>query len=221
MAVSTYRIILMVALAVLVVSLVTGAVILLARGNASAPIQIIAPTPDTASGSSPSTSKVRPTSSRTDTQLLVYISGAVRNPGVYTLRAGDRLMDGLTAAGGATEDADLSRVNLARRVQDEEHYHIPKAGETPPPASTSIIGVTPSDAPSDARTSKGLINLNTASVDLLVTLPGIGPVRAKAIVDYRERNGLFQSVEEINKVPGIGPASYANIRHLVTVEGAP
>ena len=217
MAVSPYRIIAMVVLAILVGSLVVAAVFLLARGSglSNAPIQILVPAPDNVptpprfNGRTPS-----------DARLLVYVSGAVHNPGVYSLHTGDRLMDAVTAAGGATEEADLSGINLARRVQDEGHYHIPRIGEAAPDVSTvpRPDGATPSAAPAGANTTKALINLNTASVDLLGTLPGIGPVRAKAIVDYRERNGPFKSIQDITKVSGIGPATYENLRHLVTEE---
>ena len=127
----------------------------------------------------------------------------------------------MAAAGGVTADADLVAVNLARRVQDEEHYHIPQVGETPPPGAATVTGLVPSDnAPSTVK-DDGLIDLNTASVDLLDTLPDIGPVRAQAIVDYRERNGPFQSVEDIINVSGIGSATYEAVRDLVTVSSTP
>jgi competence protein ComEA len=224
MAVSTYRIVLMVALAVLAGGLLLAAVVLLIRGNASAPVEVYVPTPAAGSprpASSPSHTRGTPST------LYVYVSGAVRNPGVYALQSGDRLLDALTAAGGPAEDADLSRVNLARRVQDGEHHPIPKLGEATSsgsvlgPDSMPTDGVTPSDASVAAVTAQGLINLNTASVELLLTLASIGPVRAKAIIDYRERNGPFRSVAEITDIPGIGPITYENIRHLLTVEGTP
>ena len=98
-----------------------------------------------------------------------------------------------------------------------------RSGEAAPDVSTvpRPDGATASAAPAGANTTKALINLNTASVDLLGTLPGIGPVRAKAIADYRERNGPFKSVQDITKVSGIGPATYENLRHLVTVDAPP
>jgi competence protein ComEA len=138
---------------------------------------------------------------------------------VYTLRAGARLVDALAAAGGATAEADLAAVNLARRVRDEGHYHFPRVGEAPRAgaAADGEPGLFP--APDGSQQTNRPINLNTASVDLLVTLPGLGRTKAKAIVDYRQRNGPFKSVDEIINVPGIGPSTYELIRPLVTVSG--
>lgn len=136
-------------------------------------------------------------------ELKVYISGAVASPGVYSLREGDRLEDALRAAGGPLEDADISRVNLALRVKDQDHFHIPRVGEALAPSTG------------------GKIDINTAPVELLETLPGIGRVKAQAIVRYREEKGPFRSVEELLNVEGIGPVTYERLRELVTVgEGA-
>ena len=214
---STQRAIAIAVLALLAGLLVVGAAVLLARGNGNAPIQVLAPTPeapgpDAASGD------------QAATEIQVYVSGAATNPGVYTLRAGARLVDALAAAGGATAEADLAAVNLARRVRDEGHYHIPRIGEAPP-ASATADGNPPvadlSPAPDGLQQGNRPINLNTASVGLLLTLPGIGPVKAKAIVDYRQRQGPFKSVDEIVNVPGIGPSTYELIRPLVAVSGTP
>ena len=108
-------------------------------------------------------------------------------------------------------------VNLARRVQDEEHYHIPRVGETPPPSGSLATSRSTSTALSTTSTSSGLIDLNVATIDQLDTLPGIGQALASAIVTFREENGPFKSVEEITNVPRIGPATYDKIRDLVTV----
>jgi competence protein ComEA len=220
---STQRAIAIAVLAALAVLLVVGAAVLLARGNGNAPIQVLAPTPEAPGGGPTGVPGASP-SGQAATEIQVYVSGAATNPGVYTLRAGARLVDALAAAGGATADADLAAVNLARRVRDEGHYHIPRVGEAPP-ASATADGDPPtadlSPAPDGLQQGNRPINLNTASVDLLVTLPGIGPARAKAIVDYRQRQGPFKSVDEIVNVPGIGPSTYELIRPLVTVSGTP
>ena len=187
-------------LAVLVIALVIAAVALFLRGDDKAPIQVLVPPPTASSQALPG-------------ELKVYISGAVANPGVYSLREGDRLADAISIAGGANADADLSAVNLAVRVEDEEHYHIPAAGEAP---SGGVAAALPGSS-NPAGTCDGLIDLNTASATLLETLPGIGEVRAAATVSYRTEQGPFQSVEEITSVPGIGPATYESIRELVTV----
>jgi competence protein ComEA len=206
---STQRAIAIAVLALLAGLLVVGAAVLLARGNGNAPIQVLAPTPEAPGPSAEG--------GQAATEIQVYVSGAATNPGVYTLRAGARLVDALAAAGGATAEADLAAVNLARRVRDEGHYHIPRVGEAPPAGSGG------EDEPGGAPALAGNrpINLNTASVDLLVTLPGIGPAKARAIVDYRQRRGPFKSVDEIINVPGIGPSTYELIRSLVTVSPTP
>ncbi|MCH9017053.1 MAG: helix-hairpin-helix domain-containing protein, partial [Chloroflexi bacterium] len=136
------------------------------------------------------------------------------SPGVYTLDPDSRITDALAAAGGVTSEAILDGLNLALRVKDEAEYHVLTLGETPPAASNSSPANTgPSAQPG------GLIDLNLASVQLLDTLPGIGPALAEAIVAYRENVGLFQSVAEVQEVPKIGPVTYQNIRELVTVSG--
>ena len=141
-------------------------------------------------------------------------------PAVYTLQEGDRLEDAVDAAGGATMNADLSAVNLALRVADEGYYYIPKLGELPPPAALppfSPGGWEFSGGLPAGESSAGLINLNTANLGSLITLPGIGGVRAQSIIDYREQNGPFKSVFDVTRVPGIGKTTYEKMRDLVTV----
>ncbi len=170
---------------------VLAAVALLARQDDNAPISITSPT----SQAAPS-------------QVRVFINGAVASPGVYTLAPDSRITDALDAAGGATGEADLTGVNLALRLRDEAEYYFPKVGEAPPQGSVLGQGQT-----------GGLIDLNLAPPELLETLPGIGPVLAGAIVTYREDVRPFQSIEEVQQVPKIGPVTYENIRTLVTVSG--
>ena len=136
----------------------------------------------------------------------VYVSGAVARPGVYALHQGDRLQDVVDRAGGLTDDADRARVNLALRVRDQGHYHVPAVGEDLPVAPSSQAAGTSST------------NLNTASLAELMALPGIGEVRANAILEHRERNGPFRSVDELVDVSGIGRGTLDGIRDLVTVE---
>ncbi len=160
--------------------------------------------------------------------LKVYVSGAVVRPGVYTLQDGDRLEDAVDAAGGATSGADLSAVNLALRVADERYYYIPELGELPPPAAAPLISTEGSKFSSGFPAGEpaaglpgdllgDLINLNTAPLSSLITLPGIGDVRGQSIIDYREQNGPFKSVSDVTRVPGIGRTTYENLRDLVTV----
>ena len=144
-----------------------------------------------------------PTSTPT---LQAYMTGAVSRPGVYTFSDGDRLVDLLRMAGGAAGDADVSGLNLALRLRDEGHYYVPTVGETPPVTS-----------PGDGSVAGDVIDLNSATAQDLETLPGIGAVKAHAIVEHRESVGGFSDVEEVLQVAGIGPATLEGIRDHVVV----
>ena len=200
------------ALAALVTALVFAAVLILVRGDDNAPIQVVLPTPG-ADEATASTSSGGAGNAGLEEALIVYVSGAVHNPGVYRLQPGQRLADALSAAGGATNDANVDAVNLALRVQDEKQYHIPRVGETPPP----VASLTGESGTTTASSCRGLIDLNAASSTQLDTLPGIGPELANRIVAHREQNGPFAPVEQITEVSGIGPATFEKIRELVAV----
>lgn len=147
------------------------------------------------------------TSTETPTEVVVHVTGAVNAPGVFTLPADARVDDAVRAA-GATANADLSQLNLAQKLNDGQKIVVPKTGETA--ASTSGEGTGEPE-------SGALINLNTASQAELETLPSIGEVRAQAIIDYRETNGGFKSVEELKEVSGIGEKIYADVAPHITV----
>ena len=134
-------------------------------------------------------------------EIKVFVNGAVHRPGVYRVDPEDRLEDVLALAGGLTQDADPSMVNPALRVSDEAHFYIPSLGEA-----------TPESAP-----TPGAININTATVEELQTLRGIGEQKAGDIVHYREENGLFSRVEDLLKVSGIGSKTLEDLRPLITV----
>jgi competence protein ComEA len=210
----------MAALGLVALGLVIAAVALLARGDGNAPIQVLPPGPAEAPpaegpGVGAGLSETLP-----PLPMRVYVAGAVLSPDVYALPPGARLKEALQAAGGPTEDADLTAVNLALRVRDEAYYFIPRVGENPPSVASPLNGPEapgPSAASGSGPPPGGPIDLNQASVNDLENLPGIGPVKAQAIVDYREGKGGFQSVEEITSVSGIGPATYQGIKDLVTV----
>ena len=139
--------------------------------------------------------------------IQAYITGAVSSPGVYPLQPGSRVRDLIREAGGAQPSADMVSINLARRVQDQEQLHIPFS-------SGGDLTLVP--------TPEGqLVNINVAGVDILATLPGIGEGRALAIVEHRILNGSFQRIDELLKVPGIGPITYDGLRDLVTVGPLP
>ena len=220
MSALTYRNAAVAVLAVLTLALVSAAVVLLVRGDDNAPIRVVLPTPEPGLETSAASVGSSTQTAVEQSELRVYITGEVHNPGVYTMQPGDRLDRVLAAAGGATDDAHLESVNLARRVRDEDHYHIPRIGETV--VNSGLVVQPRSSAPSSAPGTPGeLIDLNLASVEELETLPGIGEALSAAIVTYREQNGPFQTVEQITSVPRIGPVTYENIRDLVTVSGTP
>ena len=150
---------------------------------------------------------VATTSTTAAPTVLVHAAGAVRAPGVYELPAGARVADLLAAAGGATPDADLDRVNLAAPVADGSQVYVPRPGEPVPATSGGGAASTPS----------GPLDLKTAPHEQLEELPGIGPATAQAILAERDRRGRFASVEELLDVRGIGPAKLDAIRDLVTV----
>ncbi|CAN5137285.1 hypothetical protein BH18ACT12_BH18ACT12_06660 [soil metagenome] len=137
-------------------------------------------------------------------QLFVHVVGAVRRPGLYRLSEGSRVADALRRAGGATRKAQLELVNLAAHVADGAQVVVPRRG-----SNFSAAG---SPAPGQA----GPVHLNTATLEQLDSLPGVGPVTAQKILDYRQEHGAFGSVDELDAIPGIGPARLAQLRELVT-----
>ena len=135
--------------------------------------------------------------------VVVYVSGAVASPGVLTLPASSRVIDAITAAGGATPEADLESINLARILVDGEQIRVGVVGESPPPTSSA--------AGSNAGTGT-CVRLATATETELQTLPGIGPALAQRIISYRATHPRLSSVEELDDVPGIGPSLIEKIR---------
>ncbi len=138
--------------------------------------------------------------------VRVSVRGAVIAPGIYLLPPGSIVQDALQAAGGILPQADTSRLNLAAQLSDGQEFRVPLFSPTPAPG-------TPLSTPPGG----GKINLNTATLAELESLPGIGPVLAQRIVDYRETHGPFQSVEDLRNVDGVGPSLLNKIRDLVEV----
>jgi competence protein ComEA len=147
-------------------------------------------------------------------ELVVHVAGAVARPGVVRLAPGARVVDALDAAGGASGDADLDRLNLAALVTDGERVAVPRVGEPAPPAAG---GVASPGAPAAAPSADAPLDLNTATATDLEALPGIGPTLAAAIVADRERNGPFGSVDDLLRVRGIGEGRLEPVRDLVRV----
>jgi len=147
----------------------------------------------------------------TEQPIVVQIAGAVPRPGVYALAKGSRVQDAISAAGGFLAEADKTGINLARALDDGEQLEVPYME-----GSSPVLGTLP-PAATEAPSSAELININTASLAELDTLPGIGPTTAQKIVDYRNQNGPFLSKEDIINVSGIGPGTYERLKDLITV----
>lgn len=151
----------------------------------------------------------------TNKEITVYISGAVNNPGIVTLNSGERLATVVDKVGGTTEKADLNKVNLAIKIEDEMHYIIPEIGEEINYTSENIKDDIVSK---DTTNNSAKININTATIEELDTLPGVGEATANKILNHRKENGNFKSIEEIKNVNGIGDKKFENIRELISVE---
>ena len=134
--------------------------------------------------------------------VVVHVVGAVQLPGLYRLPRGKRVADAVARAGGATAKADLALINLAALVSDGQQVVVPARAP-------------PGTAPSAGETGGGPVHLNSATVEQLDTLPGVGPVTAQKIIDYREKHGAFSSVRELDAIPGIGPARLEQLTELV------
>lgn len=154
--------------------------------------------------------------------IVVSVTGAVRRPGLVRLSSGSRVADAIDKAGGATAQADLTGLNLAQKLSDGASVVVSDGARTTDGSRSSVSGsgsgsdaAAPAESGSDSP--KGKVDLNTADVAALDALPGVGPVTAASIVAWREKNGRFSSVEQLQEIQGIGPAKYASLAPLVTV----
>ena len=145
-----------------------------------------------------------------ETVIFVDIKGAVKNPGVYQMKVGDRVKDALEAAGGLTEEADSQKVNLAKRLEDQMVIVVPKVGEE---AEEISAGVT-----SKEEAKEGKVNINTATVEELKTLKGVGEKKAEAIIEYRKKNGSFKTKEDLMKVRGIGKKLFESFEERIVTQ---
>jgi competence protein ComEA len=171
-----------------------------------------------ASGTSPSPAAPAPAAMRIESasaeRVLVHVAGAVRRPGVYRLRASARVDDAVRRAGGATRRGDLGGLNLAAKLEDGRQVLVPERAPKAAVSAGAGAGIT---APATATAPATPVNLNTATLEQLDVLPGIGPAMAQRILDHRESNGGFGSVEELADVPGIAEGRMAALRDLVSV----
>lgn len=193
-----------------------GAVVLWPRPASPAP-ELVLPRASTTVAPAAGPTTVAPAA-----DLVVDVVGEVRQVGVYRVAAGARIVDAIDAAGGLTQRADRARVNLAAPVSDGERIFVPAVGQPVPAVAVGGQPVGPAAAPPGAAAggtgeSDEPVNINTASLDELDTLPGVGPVTAQAIIDHRAQNGPFASVEQLLDVRGIGAATLAELRDRVAV----
>ncbi len=151
----------------------------------------------------------------TPSPILVHVDGAVKNPGVYQLSRTSRVADAIQVAGGLCEKSDTAHINLAAPLTDGSKIYIPEKGEalTPDQIGAGYESTPITDVPSLSNP----ININKASLDELMQLPGIGSTKAKEIIRYREEHGPFLAKEEIKNVSGIGETTYNQLKDLITV----
>jgi len=152
----------------------------------------------------PVAAQVEPLSADSTPKLVVHVVGAVRRPGLYRLPDRSRIADAVTRAGGPTPRADLSAVNLAAPVSDGVQVVVPARV---PAVKSGAGGAAPSG-------QQGPVHLNTATLEELDALPGVGPVTAQKILDHREQHGAFASIDELDAIPGIGPARLEQLREV-------
>lgn len=168
-------------------------------------------------------------------QIVVYVCGKVSHPGVYTLDASARMIDAVNAAGGMTEDAGTDYLNLAEWIADGDRIYVPSKDEAAQWAKQNPLSAggtheqrqtsagqsdksNQTDNSGNARTSSGLVNINTADKTQLMTLPGIGEAKAESIIKYREDYGMFQSIEALKNVSGIKTGVYEDLKDFITVD---
>ncbi|HSQ89262.1 helix-hairpin-helix domain-containing protein [Romboutsia sp.] len=149
--------------------------------------------------------------------ITIFISGEVKKPGVVTIESNKRLHDAIEQLGGFTNEADLNQINLAMRIEDENHYIIPKIGDNTE-TNDALTDINYNISIKDDNQSKTQkININTASIQELDTLPGIGESTANKIINYREEKGKFNTIEAIKNVNGIGDKKYEDIKDMISV----
>lgn len=151
------------------------------------------------------------TKDKAEENTVIDIKGAVKHPGVYEMHAGDRVSQAIEKAGGIGEKADETQVNLAELLQDGTVVYIPSEGEEKPQQAAG-------GAVQSSTGKEALVNINTATLEDLQNISGVGPSKAEAIIAYREENGRFQAIEDITKVSGIGEKSFEKIKSSITVK---
>ena len=164
-----------------------------------------APAPATARAAPSTAVRIEP---RAAAVALVHVAGAVRSPGVYRLREGERIKDAVRRAGGPRSGADLNAINLAAKVADGQQVVVPQCGA----AVSAVVGA---GAPGSGGPAAPPVSLNSATAEQLDTLDGVGPATAAKILDWRRQHGGFRSIDDLGEIPGIGPKRLAALRAKV------
>jgi competence protein ComEA len=200
-----------------VVVVIVAITVATTTGSSSRTIPVVVPTEllNTQEPGVPATATTdTPFAASAESEIYVHVVGGVARPGLYRLSLGSRIIDAVMAAGGLAPDGTQCGVNLARVVTDGEQVVVPQA---PPGTPCRPVGASSGSAGSSSGSSGVVtVSLSTATLEQLDTLPGIGPALAQRIIDFREANGGFRSVEQLNEVSGIGPKVLANIAPLIT-----
>jgi competence protein ComEA len=157
--------------------------------------------------------KIEEPESKEESIIMVHISGQIYKPGLVELESGKRLKDAVELAGGLKKDADLDKINLAKKLSDEEKIYIPKIGEE---LSEEFQSIVTESTTGDNLKDSSKVDINNCNKEALLSLPGIGDVIAGRIIDYREIN-KFKTIEDIKSVSGIGDKKFEGIKELITV----
>lgn len=150
--------------------------------------------------------------------IVVDVKGAVKKPGVYEMKAGDRVHQAIREAGGVLDGAEQNQLNLAQLLQDGMVIFVPEKGEEMAPSGAASAGQSTNAGSTGQNDSSTMVNINTATAEELQTLPGIGPSKAETIIAYREENGGFQTIEDMMNVSGIGEKSFEKLKSSITVK---
>jgi len=162
-------------------------------------------------------SAITPAPTTPPPSVIVHVLGQVTAPGVYELPPGSRIIDAVGAAAGFAAAADQGALNLAAPLSDGEQIYVPKPGEQPPPAASTGAGAAPAPQSGGGAAAAGAkVDLNTATLEQLETLPRVGPALGQRILDWRAQNGRFATVDDLKNVTGIGDKTFADLKDLVS-----